>query len=304
MSPGLSMKRLLPSLTALVAFEAAARHASFARAGEELGLTASAISRQIAQLEGFLGVSLFERVRRAVVPNERGLIYAAEIRATLDRAEAATVDVLASNDRGRILHIWTLSTLTLYWLIPRMPTFVRQNPDIAFQITTYTQPFQLSGEPDIVIHYGEPSWPGGLLHRLMDEEIVCATSPDYIKAIGLRSVRDLDRATFLQQTTRPDAWSDLLAKLGRGDLNALRGPRFDQYGVVIEAALASLGLAAVPRFLIEAHLACSRLVMPFKASVRSRHAYHLVYPEAKRQWPEVQAFRRWILREARSMQRR
>jgi LysR family transcriptional regulator, glycine cleavage system transcriptional activator len=162
----------------------------------------------------------------------------------------------------------------------------------------------LSGEPDIVIHYGEPSWPGGLLHRLMDEEIVCATSPDYIKAIGLRSVRDLDRATFLQQTTRPDAWSDLLAKLGRGDLNALRGPRFDQYGVVIEAALASLGLAAVPRFLIEAHLACSRLVMPFKASVRSRHAYHLVYPEAKRQWPEVQAFRRWILREARSMQRR
>ena len=82
----------------------------------------------------------------------------------------------------------------------------------------------------------------------MDEEIVCATSSDYIKAIGLRTIRDLDRATFLQQTIRPDAWSDLLAKLGRGDLNALRGPRFDQYGMVIEAALASLGLAAVPRF--------------------------------------------------------
>lgn len=298
------MKRLLPSLSALVAFEAAARHASFARAGEELGLTASAISRQIAQLEGFLGVSLFERVRRAVVLTERGRVYAGEVRLTLDRAEAATVDVLASNDRGRVLHIWTLSTLTLYWLMPRMPSFVRQNPDVAFQITTYSQPFQLSGDADVVIHYGEPSWPGGLLHRLMDEEIVCATSPEYIKAIGLRSNRDLDRAIFLQQTIRPDAWSDLLAKLGRGDLNALRGPRFDQYGMVIEAALASLGLAAVPRFLIEPHLESGQLVMPFKASVRSRHAYHLVYPEAKRQWPEVQAFRRWILREARSMQRR
>ena len=87
--PGLSlpMKRLLPSLSALVAFEAAARHASFARAGEELGLTASAISRQIAQLEGFLGVSLFERVRRAVVLTERGRVYAGEVRLTLDRAE-------------------------------------------------------------------------------------------------------------------------------------------------------------------------------------------------------------------------
>jgi LysR family transcriptional regulator, glycine cleavage system transcriptional activator len=298
------MKRLLPSLSSLVAFEAAARHASFARAGEELGLTASAISRQIAQLEGFLGVSLFERVRRAVVLNERGHAYAGEVRATLDRAEAATLDVLASKDRGRVLHIWTLSTLTLYWLMPRMPAFVRQNPDIGFQITTYSQPFQLSGDPDVVIHYGEPSWPGGLLHRLMDEEIVCAARPNYIKTLGLRNARDLDRATFLQQTIRADAWSDLLAKLGRPDLNALRGPRFDQYGLVIEAACGSLGLAAVPRFLIEAHLASGRLVMPFKASVRSRHAYHLVYPEAKRQWPEVQAFRRWILREARSMQRR
>ena len=295
------MKRLLPSLTALVAFEAAARYTSFARAGEELGLTPSAISRQISQLEGFVGVPLFERIRRRVVLTERGRVYAAEVKATLDRAEAATVDVLASNERGRVLHIWTLSTLTLYWLMPRMPSFVQKNPEISFQITSYSHPSQLSGDIDVAIHHGEPSWPGGLLHRLMDEEIVSACSPDYVKAIGLRNVRDLDRATFLQQSARPDAWSDLLVKLGREDISALRGPRFDQYGMVIEAALANLGLAAVPRFLIETHLANGRLIMPFKGSVRSRHSYYLVYPEAKRQWPEVQAFRRWILREARLM---
>lgn len=295
------MKRLLPSLSALVAFEAAARHASFARAGEELGLTSSAISRQISQLESFIGLPLFERIRRRVVLTERGRVYATEVRATLDRAEAATVDVLASNKRGRVLHLWTLSTLTLYWLMPRLSSFIRENPDIPFQITTYSQPSHLSGDSDVLIHYGEPSWPGGLLHRLMDEEIVAACSPDYAKTIGLRSIRDLDRATFLQQTVRPEAWSDLLVKLGREDIYALRGPRFDQYGMVIEAALAKLGVAAVPRFLIEKHLADGRLVMPFKGSIRSRHSYYLVYPEAKRHWPEVQAFRRWILREARTM---
>jgi LysR family glycine cleavage system transcriptional activator len=140
------VKRLLPSLAALVAFEAAARHTSFARAGEELGLTASAISRQISQLEGFVGVLLFERIRRRVVLTDRGRAYALEIRATLNRAEAATVDVLASNERGRVLHIWTLSTLASHWLVPRMPDFVRQNPQIPFQIACYSHPFELAEE--------------------------------------------------------------------------------------------------------------------------------------------------------------
>jgi LysR family transcriptional regulator, glycine cleavage system transcriptional activator len=294
------MKRLLPSLTALVAFETAARYTSFARAGEELGLTPSAISRQISQLEGFVGVPLFERIRRRVVLTERGRVYAAEVEATLDRAEAATVDVLASNERGRVLHIWTLSTLTLYWLMPRMPSFVQKNPEISFQITSYSHPSQLSGDIDVAIHHGEPSWPGGLLHRLMDEEIVSACSPDYVKAIGLRNVRDLDRATFLQQSARPDAWIDLLVKLGREDINALRGPRFAiRYGHRGRARKpwTSSGAALSHRDAFgkwPAHYAVQGLGA-------QRHSYYLVYPEAKRQWPEVQAFRRWILREARLM---
>jgi LysR family glycine cleavage system transcriptional activator len=295
------MKRLLPSLAALATFEAAARHGSFTRAAEELGLTQSAISRQIAHLESFIGLRLFERVRRRVVLTEAGRAYAAKVRVLLDRAEAATLDLLASKSGTRVLHISSLATLASLWLAPRMASFARQYPEIAYQITSYRHgPFQFGADDsDVVIHYGEESWPDGLLHRLMDEEIVPICSPGYAAAVGLKSVDDLEGATLLQQTSRPDAWTDLLGTLGRDDINALRGPRFDLYGMIIEAALADLGVGAIPRFLVENHLASGRFIIPFECSVRSRYSYYLVYPEAKRQWPEVQAFRRWILREAR-----
>lgn len=295
------MKRILPSLSALAAFEAAARHLSFTRAAEELGLTQSAVSRQIAQLESFVGIRLFERIRRRVVLTEAGRGYATKVRTVLDRAEAATLDVLASKTGSRVLHISSLATFAAHWLAPRMAAFAISHPDISFQITSYRHgPFLFGAdESDVVIHYGEPSWPDGMLHRIMDEEITPVCSPGYAKALNLRSARDLDRAVILQQTTRPDAWTSILAKLRCHDINSLRGPRFDLYSMIIEAALAGLGVGAIPRFLVEKHLAEGRLVMLFECSVRSRYAYYLVYPEAKRQWPEVQAFRRWILREAR-----
>ena len=296
--------RILPSLAALAAFEAAARHLSFTRAAEELGLTQSAVSRQVAQLEAHVGIGLFERVRRRVVLTETGRAYAARIRSMLDQAEAATLDVLASRSGGRVLHIVALATFGAHWLTPRMGRFAAAHPDIPFQITSYPHgPLPPSAEGDVLIHYGEASWPGGLLHRIMDEEIVAACTPAYAAAAGLRAAADLGGAVLLQQTTRPDAWASLLAKLGCAHVNALRGPRFDLYAMVIEAALAGLGVGAIPRFLIAPQLAAGRLVMPVPGAVRSRHAYYLVYAEAKRQWPEVQAFRAWLLHEARLSQR-
>jgi LysR family glycine cleavage system transcriptional activator len=293
------MKRTLPSLAALAAFEAAARHSSFTRASEELGLTQSAVSRQVAQLEEFLGVRLFERIRRRVLLTAAGSAYASKIRLALDGAEAATFDLLASKSGG-VLHILSLATFGSHWLAPRMLSFSREHPEIAFQITAYHhRPIELSpSEVDVAIHYGEPSWPGGLLDRLMGEEIVPSCSAAYAETAGLRTAQDLKNATLLQQTTRPDAWTDLLSAYDRTDVNPLRGPRFELYAMIIEAAIAGLGIAAIPRFLIEDHLASGRLVIPFDWCIRSRYSYYLAYPEAKRYLPEVQAFRRWILREA------
>ena len=199
------------------------------------------------------------------------------------------------------MHISSLATLASNWLAPRMPLFTKQNPGISFQIKTYRHgPFQLrADECDVAIHYGEPSWPNGLLHRLFYEDVILVCSASYKTSIGLHSATDLQRAVLLQQTTRPDAWIDVLNHLDRKDVNPLRGPRFDLYSMVIEAAVAGLGVGAVPRCLVENYLARDRLIVPIDCSVRSRHAYYVVSPEAKRQVPEVQAFRRWIVTEAR-----
>jgi len=294
------MKRILPSFRSTIAFEAAARHSNFTRAAEELGLTQSAVSRQIAQLESFLGVRLFERIRKNVVLTEVGASYANNIRISLDRAEAATLDLLTAASGGGVLHITSLATFAALWLAPRLVSFVRSHPDIAFQLSTYQhKTFGLGdNSPDIVIHYGEPSWPEGIVNLLMGEEIVPVCSREYMEANNLRAPNDLRRAMLIQQTTRPDAWEDWLAAADAPLVNALHGPRFEQYSMIIEGALSGLGVGAVPYFLIENQLADGTLVAPFDIRVKSRMSYYLVYPEAKRNLESVHAFRRWIMREA------
>jgi LysR family transcriptional regulator, glycine cleavage system transcriptional activator len=295
------MKRTLPPSAALIAFEAAARRKSFTRAGEELGVAQSAVSRHVAQLEKMLGLKLFERVRKQVVLTQAGANYAEAVGELLNRAEAATLHILSSKRGERVLNIYSLTTLASHWLGPRIPLFLDKHPNISFQISTYrTGPFDFSNHDcDVAIHYGEPSWPNGLLHRLFVEDIILVCSPSYKETVGLKSSQDLSRAVLLQQTTRPDAWADILTHLGRKDINSLRGPRFDLYSIIIQAAIGGLGVAAVPRFLMEDYLANKTLILPFKCTVRSRYAYYVVYPEAKRNFLGVQAFRRWILAEAR-----
>lgn len=294
------LRRTLPSLTALLVFEAAARHSSFTRAADELGLTQSAVSRKVAYLEGFLGIALFERVRRRVVLTERGKNYAALIRTTLNRAEAATVDLLSTSNQERSLRICSLTTFATHWLLPRLGTFIKQHPDISVQVSSYHhQTFEdVTEDVDVAIHYGGASWPDGLVDKLFEEELVAVCAPAYAEEIGINCPEDLARATLLQQSTRPDAWMTLLEGHVSDEVNKLRGPRFELYSMIIEGALAGLGVAAVPTFLVNNLLESTRLVQPFDFSVRSNSIYYLAYPEAKRQAPEVREFRRWIRREA------
>ena len=294
------MRRALPSLAALEVFEACARYASFTRAAEELGITQSAVSRQVAQLESFLGIALFERVRRRVLITSAGKDYADRIRVILRQTEKAT-DEITSAETGRVLHISSYATFAAKWLAPRLHSFSKKHPDIAFQITALNHHRAFASPDsgvDAAIHYGEASWPDSLLDRLMYERIILVCSPAYAASHEISKPADLSSATRLHQI-RADAWPDILTSLGLQRISQLRGPRFDQYAMVIEAALSGLGVAAIPSFLIDHHLASGSLIQPFKASVRSRHAYYLVYPEAKRNWKSIKAFRRWIVAEAR-----
>lgn len=288
----------VPSLSALAAFEAAARHGSFTRAAEELNLTQGAVSRQVALLEKTLGVTLFERVKKRVGLTPAGSAYAAEIREGLSRLAAATVSAMAFRGASGLLNLAILPTFGTRWLIPRLPRFTEAHPGITINFTTKLVPFDFSREQiDAAVHFGDPVWPGARLHRLMGEEVVPVAAPEIVARMGLHAPADLLRVPLLQQSTRPRAWATWLERQGLSPELALMGPRFEQFAMVSQAAVAGLGLAIVPRFLVEEELRSGALVIPVDRPVAGSEGYYLVYPEAKATVPSVIAFRDWLLGE-------
>ncbi|CAM5771449.1 transcriptional regulator GcvA [Bosea minatitlanensis] len=288
----------VPSLSALAAFEAAARHSSFTRAAEELNLTQGAVSRQVAHLEEVLGVSLFERVKKRVSLTVAGAAYAAEVRDGLSRLAAATVSAMAFRGAAGVLNLAILPTFGTRWLIPRLPRFTEAHPGITINFATKLVPFDFTREPlDAAVHFGDPVWPGARLHRLMGEEIVPVASPALVARFGLSEPADMLKAPLLQQSTRPRAWANWLEEQGLPPQRALMGPRFEQFAMVSQAAVAGLGLAIVPRFLVEEELRSGALVIPVERSLIGREGYYLVYPEEKASLPTVAAFRDWLLAE-------
>ncbi|WP_089176656.1 transcriptional regulator GcvA [Bosea sp. AS-1] len=288
----------VPSLSALAAFEAAARHGSFTRAAEELNLTQGAVSRQVAHLEEVLGVSLFERVKKRVSLTVAGAAYAVEVRDGLSRLAAATVSAMAFRGAAGVLNLAILPTFGTRWLIPRLPRFIEAHPGITINFATKLVPFDFGREPlDAAVHFGDPVWPGARLHRLMGEEIVPVASPALVARFGLSEPADMLKAPLLQQSTRPRAWANWLEEQGLPPQRALMGPRFEQFAMVSQAAVAGLGLAIVPRFLVEEELRSGALVIPVDRSLVGQEGYYLVYPEEKANLPTVTAFRDWLLAE-------
>ncbi len=285
-----------PSLAALQAFEAAARLESFTRAAEELHLTQGAVSRQVAGLEAALGLQLFERIRQRIVPTEAGRAYAAEIRDILSRLQTATLSTMAMKNVGGTLSLALLPTFGTRWLIPRLPDFFARHPEIAIDFSTRIVPFDFAREPfDAAIHFGDPTWPGTEAHRLMGEMIVPVTSPAFLAREGIAAPEDLVRVPLLRQATRPQGWAEWFEAQGLDPETARPGPRFEQFAMVAQAAVAGLGVAVVPRFLIEDELKSGQLVIPFDRPVESRQSYWLVYPTAQGERPALRIFRDWLL---------
>nr|WP_315230100.1 LysR family transcriptional regulator [uncultured Albidiferax sp.] len=288
-------KSFLPPIADLLAFEAAARHASISRAAEELHLTQSAVSRQIRQLEAQLGMAVFHRVRQRVVLTDAGRVYAADVRAVLQQLASATQKTMAWSDGGGLLNLAVLPTFGTRWLIPRLPDFAALHPDVTVNIAARSEPFDFAQEPlDAAIHFGAPLWAGAVCEYLMHEQVVPVCSPAYQQRLGLAQVPDMSRAVLLQQTTRPTQWADWFEQVGADGQHALRGPRYEQFAMIAQAAVSGLGAALLPRFLVEPEIASGALVQLFAQALQSSDAYYLVYPESRAQAPLVMAFRDWI----------
>ncbi|MBB3290649.1 MULTISPECIES: LysR substrate-binding domain-containing protein [Rhizobium] len=294
------MRRKIPSNSALMAFEASARHGSFARAADELALTEGAISRQIARLEAFLGVTLFERVGNRVRLLPNGERYALQVRETLDRLERDSQYLMGQPSDGASLDIATIPTFATRWLIPRLARFREVHPNITVHLAERMEPFVLAGSGfDAAIHFEHPAWTGMRTHRLLQETLVPVCHPALLgKGEGMASLDELPR---LHRRQNADVWQRYAQETGIELTNPAVGARYDLHSMQIEAALAGLGVALVPRLYIEAELAEGRLVAPWPDGTSISKTFCLILPEPIRlSGGPIQVFANWLIKEARS----
>lgn len=293
------MRRKIPGIETLIAFETAARHQSFTRSADELALTQSAVGRQIACLEEYLGVALFNRVKKRLSLTDVGRVYAAQIRAHLERIERDTLAAMAHGGAGGILEIAVIPTFATRWLIPRLPRFYAQHSDITLNLTTRAEPFLFDDTPfDAAIHFGKPVWPGAVTQHLFGEEMTPVCSPALLGGRSRIPASELANFTLLHQSARADAWRQWFAAAGIENPDCMKGQRYELFSMLVEAARAGLGVALVPRFFVSSELASGELQIPCDLSLRNEKAYYLVLPEAKQNCPLLAKFSTWLLQTA------
>jgi len=293
------MRRKLPSNSALLAFEAAARHGSFARAANELALTEGAISRQIGRLESFLDVTLFERIGNRVRLLPAGQRYARQVREILDRLEHESQLVQGQSKDSIALDIASLPTFACRWLIPRLLRFQRQQPHVTLHVAERLEPFVLAGSGfDAFIHFAHPAWQGAHAYPLWQEVLIPVCHPELLQ--NQPSPR-LDELPRLHRRQTPDAWQRYAEESGTHLTRPALGARYDLHAMLLEAALAGLGVALVPRLYVEAEIQQGRLVAPWPEGRTVGKTFCLVLPQAMEvSAPPLRAFAQWILEEAKS----
>lgn len=293
----------LPPISALRAFEAAARLRSFTLAADELGLTQGAISHQVRGLEDQLGFELFRREPRRISTTAKGEQLAQAVREGLGTVARAIVE-LTKTDAGPHLVVSTLAGFAVKWLFPRLIRFDEKHPRIELSIATTGQLADFStGEADVAIRYGLGRYPGLHVEKILDEDMFPVCAPKLMRgAKALRKPADLagvpllhDDITKLEGHT--PGWRLWLSAAGVLGVDPAKGRRFGQSNMSIQAAIEGLGVALGRAPLVADDLAAGRLVRPFDLAVPSGYGYYFVCPPRALERPKVAAFRAWVLAE-------
>jgi LysR family glycine cleavage system transcriptional activator len=287
--------RRLPPLNSLRAFEAAARHLSFARAAEELYLTPSAISHQIKSLEEQVGTKLFERRGRNVGLTDAGGRYYPALRQAFDRMHEATEE-LKQSDRFGALTVNVLPTFAIRWLLPQLNEFQERHPEIEVRITTNVRNIDfLQTEADAAVRFGNGDWPGLESRLLMTEEIVPVCSPTLLeKGPGLKSPADLKHYSLLHDINRPDTWRAWLNAVGEKSIDPERGLKLETTNLAVQGALQGLGIVCANPYMVSRELESGQLIEPFEYHLAVANGYYLVYPKGREDRPRLKAFETWL----------
>lgn len=295
------MRRYIPSLSALQAFEASASTLSFTRAGEELGRTQSGVSRQVSNLESLLGVDLFERFGPRLVLTSAGEEFAGSVSSILDQLEDASMDVIRGSRSADALQIGVQDSFASRWLVPRMKRFIDAHPAQAFNVIPLRGEVDFTQGPDVAVMRGQGAWRDAVSYELITERVAVAASPDLVTLGQQLPISDHQTFPKIQNAHRPDSWLRWMAAKNVEHHGPISGPRFSQTTMVIEAALAGIGLAVLPVFMIEEYLEDGRLHLPFGEPVASGAGYYAVYPETRRPVASIRIFRDWIMAETRHL---
>ena len=289
--------RLLPSLNAIRTFEAVARFNSFTRAAEELNVTQSAASRLVRSLEEFLEVPLFTREGRRIELTDQGKFYNGLVRDSLDRIEAGTVELISSKAGKGTLSIGMLPTFGTRWLLPRLPSFQEAHPEIMLNIISSDGDLDFTKERiDVAVRFGHGEWKDAIVDPLMSEEIMVVCSPKLMQ--GPQPVTDYDSLRhhrLIRHSTRPDSWEHWFRSVGAHREDQQWGPSLEHFFMIIQAAIAGLGVALLPSFLIEDDIRSGKLVSPFKDRIAGPGGYYFITPASKSNLPRVTLFRKWLL---------
>jgi DNA-binding transcriptional LysR family regulator len=288
-----------------VGFEAAARHLSFTKAGEELFLTQSAVSRQMKELEEQLGVELFQRRHRALALTDAGKSFYASAAQVLTTMRAAT-DRLRAHAGKKDLSVTTTHSFAALWLIPRLAGFTRSHPgiDVRIKADTRVQDLERDGL-DLAIRHGPASLAGSSAVRLMGERVFPVCSPRLLKdkSRPLREPQDL-RYHCLLQYDDPEGrhpwlhWKTWLEVERIADLRPAATLSFSGYEQIIPAAVAGHGVGLGRSPLVKDLVASGELVAPFKSSADPARAYFAVVSKSAEGRPEVIEFVAWLKQEA------
>jgi len=292
------MRRLQPPLHLLRAFCTVVRFGAVSRAAEALHLTQSAVSKQVQELERWVGVPLFERSRRRLTLTPAGERYEQAVSALLARLEAATLELIASGEDGGALHLSVLPTLAARWLIPRLPQLRARHPQLTLHFVPYVQGYDFrSPELDCSILFGDGHWPGARAHYLTGRDVaLIAPRAGMAAQAPPASADEVASHTLLRHVSVPGAWQHWAQAHSVAGIDPLVGPQFDQFETIIRAVSVGMGLALVPRCLVHDELRAGVVTEPLPGGgYTSDQGYWLCYPQARAQLASLVRFRDWLL---------
>ena len=292
------MKRILPPLNALRAFEAAGRLGSFKEAAVELHVTQGAVSQHVRLLEEWLGASLFERHNRRVLLTPAANAYLAEIGPLFEQLAQATARYGFHEPVSRTLSVNALATFALRWLVPRLARFRAEHPDLDVNLETSNESVEsLKDSYDIVIRGGSDTFYGYSMRPFLAEQRLPVCSPALLQQLPLRTPDDLRQHTLLHTSSLPRLWPNWLARAEMPALRPAATLTFDHFYLTLQAAIDGIGIAMGPTALVSDDLTAGRLIAPFDGPRLPSRSYCTYVPDGKSTDDLVVLFRSWLERE-------